>query len=157
MLSLMKKFNIPSTRTMNIIFRLFDIEPRSYSEGMQNALLQNRAQIHNSIRYKHIYHTAWFGEIFCLRSSYEENYAKILDIEKTKYLVEHMRIKYFNTIERRYRIAIPDFYLPDTNTIVEVKSNYWLNDREMRDKMSSYKSLGYKFVLNLEGKLLENW
>lgn len=157
MLTLMKQFNIPSSRTMDIIFRLFDIESRSFSESSQNALLQNRANPRTGIAYKTIYHKSWFGETFCLRSSYEENYAKLLDQSQTKYFVEHLRIKYFNSTQRRFRIAVPDFYLPETNTIVEVKSTYWLNPEEMRDKKDAYISLGYKFKLNLDNQLLENW
>jgi hypothetical protein len=157
MLTLMKKFNIPSSRTMDIIFRLFDIEARSFSESTTNALAQNRAQIRSSIVYKNIFHKSWFGETFCLRSSYEEEYAKKLDESQTKYFVEHLRIKYFHTEQKRYRIAVPDFYLPKTNTIVEVKSTYWLDENEMRDKKSAYLSLGYNFILNLEHQLLENW
>ena len=158
MLTLMKKFSIPSTRTMDIIFRLFDIESRSLSESITNAISTNRiSPPSNKIAYKHIFHKSWFGETFCLRSSYEHDYARNLDSEKTKYYVEHLRIKYFNSTDQRYRIAIPDFYLPASNTIVEVKSTYWLDELEMRDKQKAYTSLGYKFILNLEHELLENW
>jgi len=157
MLTIMKKFNIPSSKTMDTVFRLFDIEARTFSESNQLALMTNRSSMPNSTTFKHIFHTAWFGETFCLRSSYEEDYAKSLDKSKTKYFVEHLRIKYFNKQENRYRIAIPDFYLPDTNTIVEVKSTYWLNEDEMRDKKEAYINLGYNFKLNLNHQLLANW
>ncbi len=157
MLTLMKHFNIPSSRTMDIIFRLFDIEARSFSESQSNAITTNRVVMPNNNKFKNIFHTTWFGETFCLRSSYEEDYAKLLDQSQTKYFVEHLRIKYFNSNQKRYRIAIPDFYLPETNTIVEVKSTYWLDETEMRDKKEAYTSLGYKFILNLEHQLLENW
>ena len=157
MLTLMKQFSIPSSRTMDIIFRLFDIEARSFSESQSNAITTNRVVMPNNTKFKHIFHTSWFGETFCLRSSYEEDYAKLLDQSQTKYFVEHLRIKYFNSNQQRYRIAIPDFYLPETNTIVEVKSTYWLDETEMRDKKEAYTALGYKFILNLEHRLLENW
>jgi hypothetical protein len=157
MLTLMKKFSIPSSRTMDIIFRLFDIEARSLSESNTNALNANRSTMPSNHVFKIIFHKSWFGEIFCLRSSYEEDYAIQLDISKTKYFVEHLRIKYFHTEQNRYRIAIPDFYLPDNNTIVEVKSNYWLDEKEMRDKKLAYTRLGYNFILILEHRLLENW
>lgn len=153
---IMEEKDIPSSRSMDIIFRLFDIESRSFSESSSNALAVGRS-ISVPARFKAIFHTAWFGETFCLRSSYEEDYAKQLDESQTKYFVEHLRIKYYNTKQNRYRIAIPDFYLPETNTIVEVKSTYWLDEEEMRNKKIAYTDLGYKFILNLEHKLLENW
>jgi len=157
MLTLMKQFNIPSSRTMDIIFRLFDIEARSFSKSQTNAILTKRTVMPSSTTFKHIFHKSWFGETFCLRSSYEESYAKSLDLIQTKYFVEHLRIKYFHTKQNRYRIAIPDFYLPETNTIVEVKSDYWLDESEMRDKKEAYIALGYNFKLNLENRLLEDW
>lgn len=157
MLTIMKRFGIPSSRTMDIVFRLFDIESRSFSEMTKNAISNNRLSISTNPIYKYVYHKSWFGEVFYLRSSYEEDYAKKLDSEKIKYYVEHFRIKYFDFTKKSYRIAIPDFYLPETNTIVEVKSSYWLSDQEMRDKKKAYTDLGYKFILNLDNVLLENW
>lgn len=157
MLTLMKKFNIPSSRTMDIVFRLFDIESRSFSDSLLTAVEHSRTVMRSNTVFKNIFHTTWFGETFCLRSSYEEDYAKKLDEARTKYFVEHLRIRYYHTLQKRYRIAVPDFYLPETNTIVEVKSLYWLDDEEMRDKKAAYIGLGYKFILNLDHQLLENW
>ena len=61
-------------------------------------------------------------------------------------------IKYFNTNLNEYHCAIPDFYLPETNTIVEIKSNWTLDIQEMKDKVKAYKDLGYNFKLILEHK-----
>lgn len=48
------------------------------------------------------------------------------------------------------RIAIPDFYLPDKNEIVEIKSDYTLDIQQMRDKFKKYRELGYTATLVLE-------
>ena len=48
------------------------------------------------------------------------------------------------------RVAIPDFYLPETNTIVEIKSNYFYDEQNMLDKHKEYKRHGYNFKLILE-------
>ena len=157
MLTIMKRFSIPSTRTMDILFRLFDIQSRSFSESQRLALELSRATPPTNISYQHIYHTTWYGDVVYLRSSYEQEYALALDQSKTKYLVEHMRIKYYDRDKKTYRIAVPDFYLPDSNTIVEVKSSYWLTEQEMKDKSDAYKALGFKFALYLDHKLIENW
>lgn len=155
-LTIKDQFNIPSTRTLDIIFRLFSIEARTLSEGQNNALMQKRS-IPPGWTFKSIYHTSWFGETFHLRSSYEEEFAKMLDSSKTKYFVEHLRIKYYDQEQKMYRIAVPDFFLPESNTIVEVKSAYWLNPKEMQNKKESYRELGYNFHLYLDHVLLENW
>ena len=63
-----------------------------------------------------------------------------------------MRISYYNTITKSIKVAIPDFYIPSTNTIVEIKSNYTLDVQNMKDKIKAYKEAGYNFKLILENK-----
>lgn len=157
MLSIMKKFNIPSSKTMDTLFKLFDIESRNFAEANKMALLTKRREA--TCNYNHVskWHTSWFGENFYLRSSYEIALAEQLDTQKVKYFVEHLRIKYFDTQENKYRIAIPDFYLPETNTIIEVKSAYWLDEINMQNKKLCYEDLGYKFKLYLDHKIIDNW
>lgn len=50
------------------------------------------------------------------------------------------------------RYAIPDFYLIEQNTIVEIKSTFTLNIQEMKDKQQAYVKLGYQFKLILNNK-----
>ena len=57
--------------------------------------------------------------------------------------METLRIKYFDTQQNEYRCAIPDFYIPSKNEIVEIKSSYTLDIQNMKDKFKSYKELGY--------------
>ena len=47
----------------------------------------------------------------------------------------------------KMRMAVPDFYIPSTNTIVEIKSEYTLNEQEMKDKAKQYIQNGYNFKL----------
>lgn len=63
-----------------------------------------------------------------------------------------MRIQYFDTQKNKQRIAIPDFYLPETNTIVEIKSSWTLDIQNMKDKFIAYKKLGYNTKLIYEHK-----
>ena len=66
--------------------------------------------------------------------------------------IEQTKIEYFDTLLNKTRIAIPDFYLPDTNEIVEIKSDFTLDIQEMLDKFGAYKNLGYIPKLILEHK-----
>ena len=86
------------------------------------------------------------------RSSYELEFCKILDLKKLEYNTEMLRIKYFDTQQNKERMALPDFYLPKINLIVEIKSSYTLNEKEMEDKVKRYKELGYDVdvLVNLE-------
>ena len=64
--------------------------------------------------------------------------------------VETLRIKYFDSQSYTIKCAIPDFYLIDSNTIVEIKSNYTLDIQNMKDKFKAYQELGYNVKLILE-------
>lgn len=156
MLTIMKKYSIPSTRTMDSVFRIFSIVPRSLSDAQKNSLLTGRSNSHNHVRFtsKQQWHKSWDNKSVFLRSSYELNYAKYLDKEKIKYDVESLRISYFDSLQNKYRVAIPDFYLPETNTIVEIKSTYWLNEENMEDRRKEYQRLGFNFQLIVDGNMV---
>ena len=157
MLTIMRKYDIPSSKTMHTFFRIFDIESRSFSDAMKNAIHEDRINPPGSTSYrsgKSGWHRTWEGKNVFLRSNYELDYALKLDGDKIKYDCECLRIKYFDSQEQKYRIAIPDFYLSDTNTIVEIKSAYWLDKINMDDKIKSYKDLGFNFKLILDKKEL---
>jgi hypothetical protein len=150
-ITIKERFNIPSGKTIDTLFKLFDIESRSFSEMTKNAIEQNRKTMPTGFVYQSCWHKTWFGTNEFLRSSYELNLAKEFDSQHIKYHVEALRIKYFDTTIREYRIAIPDFYLPESNTIVEVKSTYWYDPVNMNDKKIAYADLGYQFKLHLDG------
>jgi len=135
------------------IFNNLNIPKRNQHNALINAVELGKLNInnvHNS--YKDEWHNTWEGKEVYLRSSYESDYANELDKKKIKYEVESLRIKYFNSKLNEYHCAIPDFYLPETNTIVEIKSNWTLDIQEMKDKVKAYKDLGYNFKLILEHK-----
>jgi hypothetical protein len=155
MITIMDQFKIPSTRTIDTLFREFEIKSRTLSEATSNAYEQNRVNV-PPIKFHNIWHKTWMGNSVLLRSSYEKQFALLLDEIQEEYHVEAMRIKYFNKREDKFKIAIPDFYLPKENKIVEIKSTYWLDD-SMKDKKEAYESLGYKFSLYLDGKIVDSW
>lgn len=64
--------------------------------------------------------------------------------------MEFKRLLYYDTQQSKYRIAIPDFYLPLENTIVEIKCDYTYDEINMNDKFKVYKKLGYKYKLYIE-------
>ena len=151
MLTIMKEFKIPSTRTMDIIFREFEIKSRTLSEATVLSIEKNRSlPMKNYNSFVHIWHTTWNGQQILLRSSHEKAFAEILDSKKILYFVETLRIKYFDKSSNSFKIAIPDFYLPAQHKIVEVKSNYWLDEIQMKSKRDAYRELGYSFDLFLE-------
>ena len=151
---ILKLLQLKPTMTVQLanLLNAFNIQIRSLSEAKFNADLNHPPHKPAYSRYKCGYHTSWEGITFYYRSSYELAYANQLDEQKISYRVESLRIPYFNTITNKQSVAIPDFYLPDANTIVEIKSNYTYNKQNMIDKVAAYKQLGYNFELILEGE-----
>lgn len=149
-------FNIDDNSVAHIIRRAGG-EVRNLKESQFNAIECNRGSVNNIIKsnvYKTGIHETWDGKKFFFRSSYEENYMLDLDSKKIRYEYEPFNIKYYNNKLQEYRYARPDFYLPDTNEIVEIKSIWTLSGKieEMKDKFKRYKELGYNPVLILEKK-----
>jgi hypothetical protein len=87
-----------------------------------------------------------------MRSINEIKYAEELDSMNVLYEYESLKIKYFDTQKNDYRYAIPDFYLPDTNTIVEIKSSFTLDVINMIDRQKEFLNLGYNFKLIFDFK-----
>lgn len=139
-----------SSKKGNTLLKNLNIKGRSLKESVINAALQGKTVSQGANQYKSCWHTTWDGKEVFLRSSYELDYALQLDSSKVLYEVEHLRIKYFNTRHNEYRCAVPDFYLPESNTIVEIKSTYTLDIQNMRDKFKAYSDLGYNTVLILD-------
>lgn len=136
------------------IFRHLDIPTRNISQAETLYLSTHSKNISTVIPKNNFYHSQWHTtwnekQVF-LRSSYELDYAKQLDNKKIIYCVESLLISYFDTFRNMIRIAIPDFYLPDKNEIVEIKSDYTLDIQQMRDKFKKYRELGYTATLVLE-------
>lgn len=150
---ILKKYNYPEKHIGNI-FKRFNIQRKTISDAVSlNYKLGKLGNQHNqNTQFKTEYHNTWDNKQYFLRSSYETDYANILDDQKISYLVESMRIQYFDTQKNKQRIAIPDFYLPETNTIVEIKSSWTLDIQNMKDKFIAYKKLGYNTKLIYEHK-----
>lgn len=106
--------------------------------------------------YKQCWHTTWNNKKYFLRSSFELDFAKELDEKHINYEVETIKIKYFDSIQNKVRTAISDFYLPETNTIIEIKSLYTLNKRNLYDRYKEFKKLGFNFELVLNHQKIKD-
>ncbi len=112
--------------------------------------LKNIQKSKGNLKYKSGYHITWNNKKVFLRSSYEFEYARQLDKENIDYDVEKLHISYWDSQLLKNRLAVPDFYIPSTNTIVEIKSTYTLDEQNMKDKFKAYKDSGYncKLIVN---------
>jgi len=145
---LAEEYMLNSAANIKDLLVFFDIPRRSISQGLRAAFKSGRAKICNAKnRYHAGWHTTWDGKRVFLRSSYELAYAKKLDKQKTLYEVEYLRIPYICSLgyEKTY---IPDFYLPQSNKIIEIKSTYTYGlDKNINLKIEESKRLGYLFEL----------
>jgi hypothetical protein len=135
------------------ILKQLGVKTRNIQEALKIAVEENRVKLpHGSNLYRHGWHTTWMGTEIYYRSSYELDFAKELDKNHIQYDTECLRIKYWDSSLKEYRCAIPDFFLPETNEIIEIKSCYTYIEQEMIDKFKEYKKLGYTPKLILDHK-----
>lgn len=151
LIDLKNKFNIGTEHFPTNILDFLGIERRTLIESQVNAIKQGKSiNIPQNFSFKSGKHITWDKKEVYLRSSYEFDYAEKLDSLKITYEVESIRLSYFNRSKNREAIAIPDFYIPSTNTIIEIKSDFTLDIDEMIDKFNAYISFGYNPILVLE-------
>lgn len=149
-----KIFNYPSPCNIaGKVFKYLDIPTKTCKQSCYENLLFNRwtAGAGNP-RYQCGWHKTWYMQDVYLRSSYEFEYAQYLDKSCIYYQVEKENIKYFDTKQNKYRFARPDFFIPHSNIIVEIKSIYTLDKQNMIDRATEYIKLGYNFILWLDKK-----
>jgi hypothetical protein len=140
-------------KSLYLFFIKNNFKLRELSECISNAIYLGRlerCEIKN--KYKSGWHKSWNNNDVYYRSSYELDYCILLDSCKIQYSMEKLRIKYWDSILEKERIAIPDFYLPETNEIVEIKSDWTYDEQNMNDKIIEYKNNGFKVKLILEHK-----
>lgn len=140
-------FNYKHTNNLSKIFKYMNINRRTRAQIQFNAYLTGRHDVYTRPKYCQEWHTTWNGKDVFLRSSYEIDYAKELDNQQIDYDVECLRIKYWDSQQQKYRCAIPDFYIPSQNLIVEIKSIWTLDIYNMKDKFKAFQELGYNTKL----------
>lgn len=82
-----------------------------------------------------------------LRSNWEREVAKFLDINGFFWEYETRRIPYWDNDRKLEATTIPDFYIPSINTIIEVKSNADFESQKTKDKINGIKKKGFKTLL----------
>lgn len=143
----------PTNITQKFFKNYLNIPVKNVSYSVAENYIEGRSQINTGYnQYKQQWHKTWDNNNVFLRSSYELDYAEQLDQQKIHYEVEKLNIKYFDSVLKMFRCAIPDFYIPSQNLIVEIKCDYTLDIQNMKDKFSAYQKLGYKTKLILNKK-----
>ena len=142
-----------NSETLLHLFKDWKFPIRGWSKAVQNAWISGNLELGNIYtQYKCGWHITWNNKEVYLRSSFELDYAKELDEKQIDYEVEFKHIKYWDSQKQEYKCAIPDFYIPSENLIVEIKSSYTLDEQNMKDKFKAYKDLGYNIKLICDHK-----
>ena len=128
------------------------ISRRSLSASLSNAYYRNRINAPvGSQFYKSGWHIAWDGSRQFYRSSYELALFNKLDSKEKIYKSEALRIRYYDTNQRKMRTAIPDLLID--RMLIEVKSDYTFDYQNMCDRFKAYREAGFRPVLVLEGRV----
>lgn len=146
-------YNKKSENILHVL-KSFNIKTRNLSESESNARLQGKCNALitkvNKYQFKHGWHTTWNNKKIYYRSSYELNFAKKLDRQSINYECEFFRIKYWDSQKNKYRVAVPDFYIPLENKVYEIKSKVTFDKINMIDKFNEYNKIGLIPILILE-------
>lgn len=145
-------FNIPLPNGhMPAFLKQLNIQRRNLKEAGKERVFRKGVPP-NSInkKYKCGTHIDWTGNYHYYRSSYELLMYQILDNKRKFYQTESLRIKYLDSQSNTIRVAIPDITI--NNLIIEIKSNFTLDPKNMIDKFIAYKEAGYRPMLILDGK-----
>lgn len=138
------------------VLKKMNVNTRSSSDSVRNAILTGR--LNNNLnditnyKFKQGWFKKWNGDKIFYRSSYELDYINLLNEHKVDFEVEYFRIEYWDTIQQKYRVAIPDIYIKNENKIIEIKSNFTFNKQNIIDKFNEYIKMGYNVELELEHK-----
>lgn len=142
-----KQFNYtsnPTNITQKIFKQILHIPVKTCKQSTQENFIENRINLGEANnQYVHGWHITWNNKEVYYRSQYELDYANELDSKQIDYEMETLRIKYFDSQTNEFRCAIPDFYIPSENMIVEIKSSYTLDVQNMKDKFIEYRNKGY--------------
>lgn len=155
-LTLAKKLGIPD-ETVWYNLRKLGIT-RNLGEAQSNAVYRGRKVLPEPKKAEHFktgYHIAWTGERYFYRSGWEDQFATELDQKQIRYQMEGLRIRYWDTVQNRERIAVPDFYLPDSKELIEIKCTFTYSEQNMKDKFRAYREAGYVPKLILNGKEMD--
>lgn len=145
---LIKKYNYTSgISNFHKILKSLNIDTFDNSKSLKLAIELGRIKPGGYNIFHEYLHKTWNNKIYHFRSSYEDIYANELDRHKIDYEYENLVIKYFDSVKQIERRAIPDFYIPSKNLIVEIKSSFTLDKQNMIDKKKAYIEQGYNFKL----------
>lgn len=151
-----KKYNYPSScNIVGKIFNYLEIPRRNNSEATRLNYVSGKIEPRITTRFSSQWFDNWDGSKVFLRSSYELEVAEYLNMHKIKYKVEYPRFEYYNPSDNKIHAGLPDFYLPDKNLIIEVKSAYTIDVEIMKRRKQAIENLGYQFMLIYEHQVTD--
>jgi len=153
-ISLKYNYTYNSENLLHILKRI-GIKTRNLSESISNVILQGKSNVtikrkNSKYQFKHGWFNTWNNKKVYYRSLQELKYIEKLDKNKIDYEVEFLRLKYWDNLNCKYRIAIPDIYIKKENLLIEIKSKFTFNKQNMIDKFREYLKLGFSVKLILD-------
>ena len=152
MTQIRKQYNIKADKTIQDIFKYLNIPLVDASEQLRK-YLDNGGTLFQTNGAKCTPYIKQDGTTIMCRSSYEVDFANHLEELDIAFEFENKRILFKSSIDNKIHYAFPDFYIPNANTIIEVKSWYYYDQLRMVDRFNAYKAAGYIPKLLLEGKM----
>lgn len=151
---LAERYGYPDSSNLGSLLLKLGIPLRTKAKAQRLAAkrMQPRYASTQPCRFKHGWHTTWQNARVYYRSSYELDYIQELDKQCIPYTMESFRIPYWDSKDACMRVAIPDVFLSDCNTLVEIKSEYTYDIQNMSDRIVAYVRDGFNVVVHVNHK-----
>ena len=152
-----------NSNTVKKYMRLFGfLKLRNPSEETRTRFLTGDISINSPENSK--YKVGWYkynNNEFYYRSSYELKMIEALLKNNIKFECNSFKIKYYDSSIGVRRVGFPDFYLPDYNLIIETKSDYFYDEKNLDDRYVEIKKMNLEFLVvkyeNNIFKILKNY
>jgi hypothetical protein len=116
------------------------------SRSLRKAFKEGRVKLSDYGR-KIPYYSKLSNKKLILRSYWEMVVTEFLDEAGLKWTYEPFSIQYWNSEKKVFAFTVPDFFIPDYCTIIEVKGNGEFNSKKTIDKINGIRSFGFRTFL----------
>ena len=152
-LEISKNFDFSNNRVFFDMYKLFGFfKFRKIKESAKISSLKKetpKAEIKGKSNYAYLYgyYINKLGNIFYYRSSYELATIKYLEDKNIKCELNKSHIVYRSSKDNSLHSGYPDFYLPDYNLFVEIKSTYNYDEKDLIDRYEEIRKSNNDFII----------
>lgn len=149
-LDITRDFGISCATTTRNLMHLFGLRLRTSKESVLLASTQGKINRGDPGKGNYLYKAGTLSQkenSYYYRSSYELEFSNFLNSENIDFTLNEFKIKYKSSVDGLFHTGYPDFFLPQFNLVVEMKSNRNYDEQNLKDRFEVIKNMGYDFLV----------